>query len=98
MAARKKITLFETPGVVLRRRGDGIFLGEVLTDYPKHPQLMVAGSLSDVDAEVQLIDMKSLAPNRLEEHGEIPYGSMTLEKLMTGTSFESVNLTSPHNS
>lgn len=91
MAYNARITLFETPGVVLRRRSDQALLGEVLTNYPKHPQLMVAAVLREsLDADIALVDMKATEPARLQKIGEVPYGDETLEKLMVGCSFDSV--------
>lgn len=85
-----KIVLFEVPGVVLRRKSDKVVLGEMLTDYPKHSQLMVAGALRNLGVELEIVDMKSMDPTRLEKYGELNYGEHILEKLMVGASFNSV--------
>ena len=69
----KKFTLFETPGSVLMRKSNGELIGEVLTDFPKHSQMMVASSLRN-DLDIDLIDMKSLNGGRLEPYGEFNYG------------------------
>ena len=94
MSLEEKITLFEIPGVVLKRVSDGTVLGEVLTLYPKHPQLMVAAALRKSPvadfAKINFVDMKSEDPERLEKYGEIPFGDDVLEKLRVGASFESV--------
>jgi|SRR3989344_1031226 len=85
----KKFTLFETPGSILMRKSNEELIGEVLTDFPKHPQMMVAASLRN-DLDVDLIDIKSLSKGRLEPYGEFNYGDDILIKLRVGASFSSV--------
>jgi hypothetical protein len=89
------ITLIETP-LALLRSTSGENHNAFRTNYPKIPQLMIAGLLRTrlpdlgIIPEIRIIDMKGRDPKKTEIYGEVRYGDTQLHKLRIGMSFEDV--------
>lgn len=89
------ITLIETPLALLRTK-DGEAVNACRTNYPKIPQLIIAGLLRarlpafGINPEIRIIDMKGRDPKKAEVYGEVCYGEARLDKFRIGMSFEDV--------
>ncbi len=93
-----KIVLFATPGVLLRWREDGKNICGVRTNEPKLTQHVVKTMLEnglranfpDIKPKIDIIDMKTMAPEREEKYGEVAYGDRSIEKYRLGAPFVDV--------
>ena len=89
------ITLIETPLALLCSR-DGENVSACRTNYPKIPQLIIAGLLRarlpalGIIPEIRIIDMKGRDPKQIEAYGEVCYGKTHLHKLRVGMRFYDV--------
>src|SRR5271155_449378 len=89
------ITLIETPLALLRSK-EGENYNACRTNYPKIPQLIIAGLLRarlpalGINPEIRIIDMKGRDPKKAEVYGEVYYGDSRLDKFRIGMSFEEV--------
>lgn len=89
------ITLIETPLALLRAK-NGENINACRTNYPKIPQLIIAGFLRahlpnyGIDPQIRIIDMKGRDPKQTEAYGEVCYGKIFFDKLRVGMSFNDV--------
>jgi hypothetical protein len=89
------ITLIETPLALLRSK-TGEAVNACRTNYPKIPQLIIAGLLRArlpelrIFPQIRVIDMKGRDPKKTEAYGEVCYGDLPLDKLRIGMSFAEV--------
>jgi radical SAM superfamily enzyme YgiQ (UPF0313 family) len=90
-----QVSLYAVPAPGQSIKGESKFVETVRTHMHKAPFTALIAGLPErleelgVRAEVRVVDMQTLAPDR-EKYGEIDFGGLTLEKFRVGCCFERV--------
>jgi hypothetical protein len=87
-----RIALLEVPALAVELHGD--VLGEVLFDYPKYPQMLLAANVAAgsraARVAVELVDMKMTRPHETQCYRAIAYEGETLGCYRIGAPFAAV--------